>query len=223
RMMSRGGGAGASGTSSFSISASRVTNQPARPPRSMSVSPGRATQSLAVTSIPAARRDASMKPNEPAEPWILWASRRSVSNASRSLPAAAKRLAMAASMPNVARMPARYSSRRPGGSSSGEASGARRGGRRRRALLLEGADAVVARVGRAARHHHLDRVPAGAGRRDLHHRPVIVADVGVDLVAVGVVQPQVHIAAVLVAHAEEGIGAAGLEVDRQQLVPVIAE
>jgi len=60
-----------------------------------------------------------MKPNEPAEPWILWASRRSVSNASRSLPAAAKRLAMAASMPNVARMPARYSSRRPGGSSSG--------------------------------------------------------------------------------------------------------
>ena len=41
--------------------------------------------------------------------------------------------------------------------------------------------------------------------------------------AVGVVQPQVHVAAVLVAHAEEGIGAAGLEVDRQQLVLVIAE
>src|SRR2546430_12138004 len=38
----------------------------------------------------AARRDASMKPKEPAEPWILWASRRKVSSASRSLPPAAR-------------------------------------------------------------------------------------------------------------------------------------
>src|SRR5207249_2636580 len=89
RMMRRGGPVVAAGTVRLSISPRRVTNQPVRPPRSISVSPGRAIQSLAVASIPAARRDASMNPNEPAEPWILWVSRRSVSRASRSLPAAA--------------------------------------------------------------------------------------------------------------------------------------
>src|SRR5439155_801019 len=112
--LARGGGGGrggepirgmdgspaAAGTSTPSISASRLTNQPASEPRSTSLSSGWATQSFTVASIPAARRDASMKPYEPADPWTLWISRRSASSASRSALRAAMRWASPASTPS---------------------------------------------------------------------------------------------------------------------------
>src|SRR2546427_10026724 len=56
------GAAGARGTGRPSISARRATNHRVMEPRSTSGSPGHATQSLAVASIPAASRDASMNP-----------------------------------------------------------------------------------------------------------------------------------------------------------------
>src|SRR5207302_1378532 len=113
------GSPAAAGTSTPSISASRLTNQPASEPRSTSLSSGWATQSFTVASIPAARRDASMKPYEPADPWTLWISRRNASSASRSALRAAMRWASPASTPSWERALSRYSASRPGGSSGG--------------------------------------------------------------------------------------------------------
>src|SRR5207249_9566362 len=115
----RDGSPAAAGTSTPSISASRLTNQPASEPRSTSLSSGRATQSFTVASIPAARRDASMKPYEPADPCTLWISRRSASITWRSLAATTSRSASPASTPSWERALSRYSATRPGGSSGG--------------------------------------------------------------------------------------------------------
>src|SRR5882762_1407241 len=114
-----GGAALASGTSTPSSSASRLTNQRASEPRSTSGSSGRAAQSFTVASMPAARRDASMNPYEPAEPWTLWVSCRRASSASRSPPATTSRSASPASTPSWARALSRYSASSPGGSSGG--------------------------------------------------------------------------------------------------------
>src|SRR6266480_5012731 len=118
-----GGGAGGaalgSGTSSPSSSARRLTNQRASEPRSTSGSSGRAAQSFTVASMPAARRDASMNPYEPAEPCTLCVSRRSASSAPRSPPATTSRSASPASTPSWARALSRYSASSPGGSSGG--------------------------------------------------------------------------------------------------------
>src|SRR5205823_12530507 len=65
-----------------------LTNQRVSAPRSTSVSPGRESQSFAVTSMPAASRDAFQKPKDPAAPWLLWVSRRSCSNAAGPAPSA---------------------------------------------------------------------------------------------------------------------------------------
>src|SRR6266571_3187600 len=125
-----GGAAGAalaSGTSSPSSSPSRLTNQRASEPRSTSASSGRATQSFTVASMPAARRDASMNPYEPAEPCTLCVSRRSASSASRSPPATTSRSASPATTPSWARALSRYSASSPGGS-SGAGGGGEEGG-----------------------------------------------------------------------------------------------
>jgi len=60
-----------------------------------------------------------MNPYEPAEPWILWVSRRSSSSASRSPPAATSRSAIPASTLSCPRALSRYSASSPGGSSGG--------------------------------------------------------------------------------------------------------
>src|SRR5207249_4714104 len=123
-----GGGALASGTSSPSSSASRLTNQRASEQRSTSGSSGRAAQSLTVASMPAARRDASMNPYEPADPCTLWVSRRSASITWRSLAATTSRSASPASTPSWERALSRYSATRPGGSSGGGRCGGGGGG-----------------------------------------------------------------------------------------------
>src|SRR5262249_56262193 len=90
-------------------------------------------------------------------------------------------------------------------------------------LLPVHPDPVPARARLAVRHDHLHAIALRLARRHLHDRHVVVLDVRVYLVVIGVVQNQVEILAVVVAHADERVRRPRVQRQRERVVLVVVQ